>query len=509
MSASPLAASSAVPPVTDKNLVATHEHRRLSGSIVEKVFDEHVETLEDEKTEDVVHRDQFGTTRDISPEERRLVRKLDWHIMPILFAMYFLNKTDQNSIANARLGSLEKDLHLRGNQFNVCVSVLYAGYTLVQIPSNLLMSTGRVSPSIWMTCWMMAWAVVSGATAAVQSYGSLFAVRFLLGFTEAPFYPGALYLLSIFYTRREIASRVAILYSAVIFSSSVGGLITAAVFSTLDGKHGIVGWRWLFLILGVVTFGIAFLGFWLLPNQPLNTRWLTPEERKLAQARMDRDTVGLQESKGAIAGLKQAAIDLRLWVFCLLQISHLAATGFNSFFPTVIKTLGYSTTITLVLTCPVYLFAGIFSVSLGYSSGRFNERTWHITGSMLIALIGFVMAAVTLNKAVRFVSLFLFAAGSYSANSVITGWVSATCGQTPEKKAAALGIMNSLSMTSFIWTPYLYPKSNGPQYNIAMWSNAAFVIVVLVCAWVMRIWLQQTNKRIRRDNPDAALLYAY
>jgi hypothetical protein len=68
-----------------------------------------------------------------TPEETKLVRKLDWHVMPIVFAMYFMNKLDQNAIANARLDGFEKDLGLVGNQFNVCVSVLYAGYTLIQV----------------------------------------------------------------------------------------------------------------------------------------------------------------------------------------------------------------------------------------------------------------------------------------------------------------------------------------------------------------------------------------
>ena len=77
--------------------------------------------------------DQFGTSTTQSPEERKLVRRLDTFIMPIVFCMYFMNKLDQNAIANARLDGFEKDLGLKGNQFNVCVSVLYAGYTLIQV----------------------------------------------------------------------------------------------------------------------------------------------------------------------------------------------------------------------------------------------------------------------------------------------------------------------------------------------------------------------------------------
>jgi hypothetical protein len=94
------------------------------------------------------------------------------------------NKTDQNAIANARLDGLEEDLGLTGNQFNVAVSILYAGYTSMQIPSNLIMSSKKVRPSIWMASWMLAWAAVSACTGAVQNHTQLYIVRTLLGITE-------------------------------------------------------------------------------------------------------------------------------------------------------------------------------------------------------------------------------------------------------------------------------------------------------------------------------------
>ncbi len=452
--------------------------------------------------------DHFGTAVHASPEEERVLRKIDWHVMPIVFAMFYLNKTDQNAIANAQLDTLTADLGLTGNQFNTCVSVLYAGYTLLQIPSNMLMTTRFIRPSIWMSCWMMAWAIVSGATAAVRNYEQLLAVRFLLGFAEAPFYPGAIYLLSIFYTRREIAMRISILYSANIFATSFAGLISAAVFSTLSGRYGLAGWRWLFIVLGVTTFGVAIVGLWLLPDRPAQTRWLTPEERIIAQTRMDRDTVGLQVSSGTLNGFKQALTDPRVWTFAALQSMHLAACGFNSFFPTVVKTLGYSTTLTLVLTCPPYLVSGLFAVLLGWSSGRRNERTWHITFGMVVALIGFIIAATTTATAPRYIACFLFAIGAYSANSVILGWVSATCGQTPEKKAAALSIVNCISMTSFIYSPYLYPSSDGPRYIMAMSANSGFVVGVIALTWSMRLWLMRMNKKLSQGQ-DLKLSYAY
>lgn len=262
-----------------------------------------------------------------------------------------------------------------------------------------------------------------------------------------------MYLLSLFYTRKEIATRLSILYSANIIATAFSGLIAAATFTTLDGAHGLKGWRWLFIIEGAVTFGVAIISMFLLPDHPLTTRWLTQDERDLAHARVAKDTVGLESNKGARAGLKQAVSDPRLWLLVFMQNCHLSATGFNSFFPTVVRTLGFSRTMSLVLTCPPYLCSALACVITGYSSGRTNERTWHITGGMLVAMAGFIMASCTLNTAARYLACFLFASGTYAVNAVILGWVTATLGQTSEKKAASLSIVNMIGNASFIYTP--------------------------------------------------------
>ncbi|KAL5439227.1 hypothetical protein PMIN07_010712 [Paraphaeosphaeria minitans] len=424
--------------------------------------------------------DYSGAATKTDPAEIALVRKLDFRIMPALFCLYFLNKLDQNAIANARLNGLEKDLGLEKTQYNTCISILYVGYLFAQIPSNMLMSSKKVRPSLYMAICAGVWGAVACLTSVVKNYTGLVLVRFFLGFIEAPFYPGALYILSLFYTRKEIATRVSILYAGNIFAVSFAGLIAAAVFATLDNKHGMHGWQWLFIIEGVVT---------------------------LAHDRMHRDTVGAEQGKGARAGFMQALRDPRLYLFVFMQNMHLSATSFNQFFPTVVSSLGFSTTITLVLTAPPSLVAGIVGIAVGISSGKFNERTWHISAMMGLATVGFIISAVTRNVAARYISCFLFASGVYSVNSVVLGWVSGTLGQTPEKKAVSLSMVNMVSMASFIYTPYLYPKSDGPKYVTAMSANASFAFATVAAAWAMRVWLQTQNRRLQREGGN--VYYAY
>lgn len=359
-----------------------------------------------------------------------------------------------------------------------------------------------------MSACMALWAIVSGLTALANSFIGLLLTRFFLGVVEAPYYPGALYILGIFYTRKELATRISILYTGNILATAFAGLIAAGIFE-MSGMAGLAGWQWLFIIQGAATFVVAVGAVFFLPDDPLQTRWLTEEERQLAHSRVAGDQVGHRSSSSVMAGLKEAARDPKLWLFAFMQHMHLAANGFKNFFPTAVETLGFNRTITLVLTCPPYLIAGAISIAWSYSSGRMNERTWHITVSKAIAIFGFVLCAATLNTGARYFGMVVFAIGTYAVNSIILGWVSITCGQTKEKKASSLAIVNTCANASFVWTPYLWPDFDEPRYAIAMGSSAGFSLLCAGAAWIMKLWLIRTNRKIRQSNDESILAFAY
>ncbi|TDZ39646.1 putative transporter [Colletotrichum spinosum] len=377
------------------------------------------------KGEAAVSGDCSGAAEKIDPIEIALVRKLDRRIMPVLWAMYFLDhKLDRNALPQARLNTLEEDPGLKGVDYNTATSILH-----------------------------------------LQT-----------------FHPGALYLLSIFYTRKELATRISVLYTGQVVSTECSGLIAAATFATLDKVKGIAGWQWLFIIEGSVTALVAILGFFLLPDDPSETRWLTAAERKLAVDRHRRDTVGQQERGSTWDGLKQACKDPK--------------TGFRS-------------TTALLLTAPPYFVSGILGIPFAWSSGRLNERTWHITAGLGLAIVGFAMSCGTTNNAVRYASTFLYATGAYSVGSVILGWVSNTLSQTPEKKAVAYSPVNVTANLAYIYCANLWPSTDGPRYMMGFSSMFAFAAASIACAWAMRVWLVKINRRIRESDDENVKLYAY
>lgn len=247
----------------------------------------------------------------------------------------------------------------------------------------------------------------------------------------------------------------------------------------------------------------------MLPDAPLQTRWLNQEERQLAHARIARDTTEKRVATGSWSGLWDAVKDYRTWIFALQGNLHLSANGFKNYMPTAVKSLGFNTTITLVLTCPPFLIATATSILVSYSSGRRNERTWHITISKLIASIGFAVATATHNIGARYFAMVLFVGATYGVNNINIAWTSATLGQTDEKKAAAIAIVNTLGNLSFVYTPYLWPDSDAPLFRLAMIASIVFSMGVVATAWVMKFVLKRANKKIRASDNEAVNFYAY
>jgi hypothetical protein len=265
----------------------------------------------------------------------------------------------------------------------------------------------------------------------------------------------------------------------------------------------------LFIIQGAISIAVSLSAFALLPDSPLKTRWLTIPERELAHNRMVLDTTAHREEGSSVwTGLREACTDYRTWIFCLMDNLHLSANGFKNFLPTVVKTLGFNTTITLVLTCPPYLVAGVVSIIVSWSSGRYNERTWHITASKAVAILGFALSVGTLNIAARYVGIVLFVGATYGVNNIILGWTASTLGQTNEKKAVAIALCNTLGNLASVYTPYLWPDSGAPRFLTAIVASIGFSIGVVICAWIMRFALKRTNKNLQQQE-NVVTVYVY
>ncbi|KAF9886790.1 hypothetical protein FE257_011167 [Aspergillus nanangensis] len=440
---------------------------------------------------------------------RSIVRKLDWTLMPIICVLYLFNYLDRTSIAQAKLNTLEKDLNLSGAEYNTAVSILNVGYMIMQIPSNMLLT--RVQPNPYIPAWVLIWSVVSACTALVTNFGQLVAVRALLGFVEAPFFPGIYYLLSCWYTRKELGLRMAILYSGLVLATAFAGLIAAGIFANFDQSRGIAGWRWLYIIIGSINFLLAICSFALIPNFPESNsgsqRWLlTEEERRVALQRMLLDRVDQESDRSLLWGFRHAVTDYRTWVFVLLMfITNHVAYGFNYFYPSIVSGLRLgSQTITLVCTAPPFILAAGLSIILSWSSDRYNERALHIATPMGVAIVGFVISVATVNGPARYVASYFYVTGCFAANGIVYAWAAGVLNQTPEKRAIATSIVNVIAQLGNIASPYMFRDQDQPRYLLAMILLIVFAAISGLTCLLLKFDLWRANKKIEQSCQDGA-----
>ncbi|MCJ1435677.1 hypothetical protein MMC27_005052 [Xylographa pallens] len=435
--------------------------------------------------------------------ERALVRKIDFRLLPMIIIMYILNYLDRNNIASARLAGLETDLKLTSTQYQTSVSILFVGYLLMQVPSNLFLNKiGK--PALYLPTVMIVWGTISAATAAAKSFGGLIAIRFMLGFVEAAYFPGCLFFLSSWYTRKELGLRTAMLYSGSLLSGAFSGLIAAGVVSGLSGVRGLGAWQWLFILEGVITIGVAILAFFILPDFPRTTTWLSEQERELAVWRLDED-IGEDDWVNSKAqtfghGFMLAIKDAKMWVLMVMLFCIVASGGVTNFFPTVVATLGYGNIDSLLLTAPPYILAVVTALANAWHADRTGERFFHVVIPLCVAVIAFIIGAATTSTGPRYLSMMLMVPGVYTGYVVVLAWISNTMPRPPAKRAAALAAINAVSNSSSIYVSYMYPESAGPRYIVAFAVNCVTAFIAILAAIILRFMLIRLNKKL--DNGE-------
>ncbi|KAI8624996.1 MFS general substrate transporter [Xylariaceae sp. FL1651] len=461
------------------------------------------EQIEDVKAEDPRMASRFMpeslaalSADDYNKLSSRATLKLDCVMMPILVIMYILNYLDRQNIASARLAGLQEDLNLSTVQYQTAVSILFAGYILAQTPSNLIASKIKW-PGVYICAGMAAWGIVSALTAVVHNFAGLLVTRVLLGVVEAVFFPGALFLLSQFYNRKQFALRTAILYSGSQVGNAIGGLFAIGVLR-LDGQHGLSGWRWLFLIEGVLTVFFAITFAFFLPNSNKKIIGLSEIECEFIQWNYLSD-LGQEDNGNEISGVKGfilAVQDPKTWLLTGVLYSTYIVGVVVNFFPTVVGGLGYSRTTTYGLTAPPFILCVFVMLINGWHSDRTRERFLHIVIPLAISLVANIIAVSTLNIAARYVAILLLPGSIYGAAVVILSWITGSLSQPTAKRAAAIGLINSLCNTHNIWGSYLF--FNAPRYIVAFVVFIVATGLAIAFATVTRIYLQQQNAKLDR-----------
>ncbi|WWD22565.1 hypothetical protein CI109_107058 [Kwoniella shandongensis] len=426
---------------------------------------------------------------------KHLVRRIDLRMLGIVL-MYIMNQLDRSNMPAARLKGFQKDLKMTDSEYSAVISILYVGYIFAQVPSNLLLNyCGR--PSLYLPFWMVCWGIVSACTGICTSFAGAFVCRLVLGWVESPLFPGAIFVLSKWYTRKELAKRVTMLWMANFISNALNGLISAGILAGTDGLRGHPGWRWLFWIDGAMTIFLALCMVFIIPDFPHNDRWLSFSDRALAQKRLALETGEADEDSdmSLLTTLKLVVTDIKCWLVLLSVFGQLIAQSFQQFFPTIVATLGYGSTDSLLLTCPPWVFAGIVAYVNAYYSDKRGRRFEHLIGPYFIALIGFIIAATTTKPGPRYVSMFLMC--TVNAGYLLNyPWLSAIIPRPPAKRAVAIAFVNSLGNLATVAGSFIFPTKWAPRYYQTWAVMCVAIAFAVTMALSLRLHLVRLNKKM-------------
>ncbi|GFP56521.1 uncharacterized transporter C1683.12 [Trichoderma asperellum] len=430
----------------------------------------------------------------------KLVRKMDLIILPTIGILYILNYIDRQNLAAAKLQGITDSLHMSTEQFATVVSILFVGYLPFQIPSNLLIT--KISrPGMYICCAVVIWGSISAATAAVKTYEQLLAVRTILGVAEAVFFPGAIYYLSAWYTKKELGKRIAALYIAQQVGNAFGGLFAAAVFQ-LDGVHGIRGWQWLFIIEGSATVGVGAICACVMPEFPHNSRILSQIERDLAVWRIESEAGAAEgtENETVVRGFAKALSDPKLLLLILCNMLSQAQGSIANYFPTLVASLHFSSTISLLLTAPPYVLAGFVYYFLMFYSDRKNTVYPLIIICIAIACGMYIIPMVTLNVGARYFSMMILPFASVGPQLLLYKTINLHLARPVSKRAAASALVNAIGGTSNIWASYLYyqPPHFYAAFGTLMGCALLFASTITFYRWLVL----RENKRL--DSGDQA-----
>ncbi|KAI5460454.1 putative MFS transporter [Mariannaea sp. PMI_226] len=428
--------------------------------------------------------------------ERRLRLKVDLRLCTIAGLLCSINLLDSNVISSAAVTSMPSDLGLMGNRYSVSIFIFTISSIVFQLPSTLAVRV--IGPRLWFSATTFCFGLITMCTAFIQNWESMIALRVLLGIAMSGIYPGLTYLISAWYPRREQQTRFAFLQTGEVIILATGGIVNFGL-NQLDGKGGIAGWRYMFLVQGIISMliGVATF-FWMVdfPELAHKSFWfLTPEEQQLAVSRIkkDRGDVEAEPFKWGIVLVHLK--DPKLYVFsCMFFLLNIVSTSLSYFLPIILKGgMGFSDNESILLAAPPYYYAVIPVILTSVIADRLWLRGPVIVFNCICLIVGFCMLGFVSQVAVRYIGTFLAtgayvsnwaALSSYVANNITGQW----------KRAVTAAVVTIMNGAGGIAGSYIVKANEAPHYWTAVWVSIGSHILLILLVLAMSVHFTLANK---------------
>ncbi|KAL3428971.1 major facilitator superfamily domain-containing protein [Aspergillus tetrazonus] len=444
------------------------------------------------------------------PGEAKLLRKLDAVILSFCCLCYFVNYLDRTNLNNAYVSGMREELNFQGNQLNQINTIFTVGYIVGQVPSNLALTF--VSPRLFFPAVMVIWGGLTMITAAVSNPQGIMAIRFFLGLAESSTFVGTHYILGSWYTEKELGKRSGIFTASGLAGTMFGGFIQTGIHSSMDGMQGLSGWRWLFIIDGLITIPIAIYGFIVFPDTPTTTkaRYLTAEEKALAVARIPES--GTVKVPLNWAFLKSVFLQWYWWAFVVLWIIAGETESFSTNALLALYLQSHPTnsyTVSQLNNYPTGIPAvGIVSTLFWATLTDFMGGKRYLVG-YFIAITGVVTSAMILtcfDSTATVMGAYYWAGAVYACQATFFAWCNDAMRYKDERlRSVVIASMNMGSNAVNAWWSILfYSADMAPKFTKGMWAMIA--VSIALAFWTMGITFLTVREEKRQPDRDVRVM---
>ncbi|KAJ6009515.1 hypothetical protein N7499_005086 [Penicillium canescens] len=461
-------------------------------------------------------------------EEKAVVRKIDWRVCTFACVTFFALQLDRGNIVQATSDNMLGDLGMNTNDYNTGQTIFYLTFLFAELPSQLL--SKWFGPDRWIPIQMVSWSLVAACQAFIKGKGGFFATRAILGLLEGGFIPDTILFLSFWYKSKELPIRLSYFWVTYEATSIISAFL-AFGFLHIRMSDGTGGWRYLFALEGLITGLIGIVAAFWMPASPTQTAgrfrgkdgWFSEHEEKIMVNRVLRD----DPSKGSMHNrqpvtpklLWQALKDYDMWPIYLLGLTWMIPnTPATSYISLQLKSLGFSTFHTNLLTIPAYVIFIINLLLWTWISERFNQRLLLGVGAQIWALallIALELLPADASTWARWILLVLLIAMPY-VHAIIVAITSRNAGSVRTRTVAS-AVYNMMVQASNIIGNNIYRENDKPLYRtgnkvligIACWSLVMFIIAKYYYVWRNKknasIWNNMSSEERQRyvaENKD-------
>ncbi|KAI9263337.1 major facilitator superfamily domain-containing protein [Phascolomyces articulosus] len=386
-----------------------------------------IRIVHDEKTSEYVPPDD--------KEIKRLMWKLDLRIVPLVAMLYLCSFLDRVNIGHAKLAGIMDDLHISESLYMWSLSIFFVGYVIFEVPANMFLKW--IGPRKWIALIMVVWGTVMCAMAAVTNGEGLMASRFFLGISE-----GVIFLITVWYPRKTQTIRMAIFYAASTLAGAFGGVLAYGIMH-LDGRQGLAGWQWIFILESLPTFVFAIVTFFYLPDYPENSPFLNKREREIVVHRIKEDVGPATETHFSWKQFFAAFTDIKLYMISIMSLCCCCPMySLSLFMPTIVRDMGFQNLTAQAMSAP--------------PADKRTERGYHYAGVSFLGMVGYILLITLRDQgaAAKYVSATVATCGAFPLIPLTSVWNSNNTGGHT-KRAVAIAVGAAVGNAGGIISAYL------------------------------------------------------